>query len=336
MKKFIKPIIFLVLMFAVYFVINPLITSRSLSNQAISIIMFICINIILATSLNLITGFTGQLCLGHAGFMSIGAYFSAILSVRLHLPFIIVLIAGGLLAAIISLLIGIPTLKLKGDYFAITTLGFGEIIKVIVNNIDAVGGAKGFSVPKSSTFTFVYFIMIISVLIIYNIIRSSYGRAMVSIRENEIASEAMGVNTSKYKILAFVIAAFFAGVAGGLFSHYITFIQPESFNFLKSVEIITFVVLGGMGSLSGSILAALILTILPEALRNLNDLLKIIVPNATINLNDLRMIIYSATLIILMLFRPQGLLGTKEISFKVFGNLFNKKTKKPTTISKGE
>ncbi|MHC1683934.1 MAG: branched-chain amino acid ABC transporter permease [Clostridiaceae bacterium] len=321
MKKYIKPISFLALILAVYFILNPLIASRTLSNQAIGVIMFICINIILATSLNLITGFTGQLCLGHAGFMSIGAYFSAILSVKLHLPFLLGLVAGGLLAGLISLLIGIPTLKLKGDYFAITTLGFGEIIKVIMNNIDTVGGAKGLSVPKSANFTIVYFVMIISVIVIYNIIRSSYGRAMISVRENEIAAEAMGVNTSKYKIMAFVIAAFFAGVAGGLYAHYNTFIQPTSFDFLKSVEIVTFVVFGGMGSLSGSILAAGVLTILPEALRSINDL---------------RMIIYSVALIVLMLFRPQGLLGTKEISLKVFGDLFNKKTKNPSTISKGE
>lgn len=321
MKKFTRPTIFLASVLALYFILNPLITSRTLSHQVIGIIMFICINIILAASLNLITGFTGQLCLGHAGFMSIGAYFSAILSVKFGLPFIVVLIAGGLLAALISLLIGIPTLKLKGDYFAITTLGFGEIIKVAVNNIDAVGGAKGFSVPKESTFTIVFFAMIISVLVIYNIINSSYGRAMISVRENEIAAEAMGVNTSKYKILAFVIAAFFAGIAGGLYSHYMTFIQPDSFNFLKSVEIVTFVVFGGMGSLTGSILAALILTALPEALRSINEY---------------RMIIYSAALIILMLFRPQGLLGTKELSLKVFGDLFNKKTKKPNATSKGE
>lgn len=321
MKKFIKPIIFSVLILAVYFVLNPLITSRSLSNQATGVIMFICINIIMATSLNLITGFTGQLCLGHAGFMSIGAYFSAILSVNFHIPFIFGLVGGGLLAGLVSLLIGIPTLKLKGDYFAITTLGFGEIIKVIMNNIDAVGGAKGFSVPKSSTFTITFFVMVISVLIIYNIIHSSYGRAMISVRENEIAAEAMGINTSKYKILAFVIAAFFAGIGGGLYAHYNTFIQPTSFDFLKSVEIVTFVVFGGMGSLSGSILAAGVLTMLPEALRSINDY---------------RMIIYSAALIILMLFRPQGLLGTKEISFKVFGDLLNKKNKNSTIVSKGE
>lgn len=321
MKKYIKPLSFLVLILAVYFILNPLITSRTLSNQAIGVIMFICINIILATSLNLITGFTGQLCLGHAGFMSIGAYFSAILSVQFHIPFLVGLVAGGLLSGLVSLLIGIPTLKLKGDYFAITTLGFGEIIKVIMTNIDAVGGAKGLSVPKSSTFTIVFFTMVISVLVIYNIIRSSYGRAMISVRENEIAAEAMGVNTSKYKIMAFVIAAFFAGVAGGLYAHYNTFIQPSSFDFMKSVEIVTFVVFGGMGSLSGSILAAGVLTILPEALRSINDL---------------RMIIYSVALIVLMLFRPQGLLGTKEISLKVFGDLFNKKTNNPSTISKGE
>lgn len=317
MKKYYKQLLILISLLVIFLVVNNLITTRTLNNHVSGIIFFVCINIILATSLNLITGFTGQLCLGHAGFMSIGAYFSAYFTINYHVPFIFVLILGGLLAAAIAVLIGFPTLKLKGDYFAITTLGFGEIIKVIMNNIDAVGGPKGLSVPKETSFTWVYFIMIISVFVIYNIIKSSHGRAMISIRENEIASEAMGVDTFKYKILAFVIAAFFAGVAGSLFAHYMTFIQPSSFDFLKSIEIITFVVFGGMGSLSGSILSAIGLTVLPEALRQLNDY---------------RMVIYACALIILMLFRPQGLLGTKELSFKGLGKFFNKSNKKSSTI----
>lgn len=316
MKKYYKQLLIIISLLVIFLVANNLITTRTLNNHVSGIIFFVCINIILATSLNLITGFTGQLCLGHAGFMSIGAYFSAYLTITYSIPFIFVLILGGLLAAAVAVLIGFPTLKLKGDYFAITTLGFGEIIKVIMNNIDAVGGPKGLSVPKSTSFTWVYFIMIISVFVIYNIIKSSHGRAMISIRENEIASEAMGVNTFKYKLLAFVIAAFFAGVAGSLFAHYMTFIQPSSFDFLKSIEIITFVVFGGMGSLSGSILSAIGLTVLPEALRELNNY---------------RMVIYAFALIILMLFRPQGLLGTKELSFKGLYKFFNRFNKKSST-----
>lgn len=266
------------------------------------IINLILINIILAVSLNLIVGFTGQLCLGHAAFMSIGAYTSAILSIKTNLPFILVIIISGLLSSLISLVIGIPTLKLKGDYFAITTLAFCEIIRVIIMNIDFVGGASGLSgIPIKTNFTVAFIICVLSIVIIYNVIHSSHGRAMISIRENEIASEAMGVNTFKFKVYSFCLAAFFAGIAGALSSHYTGFIQPTSFDFLKSIDILTFVVFGGMGSLSGSIIATSFLTFLPEALRPINEL---------------RMIIYPLILIILMLFRPQGLLGNKELSLK--------------------
>ncbi|MEQ8153952.1 MAG: branched-chain amino acid ABC transporter permease [Clostridiaceae bacterium] len=297
--------------FAAYFIISSLMEGGIINSYYGGIIILVCINIVLAVSLNLVVGFTGQLALGHAGFMSIGAYVSAYMSVHYKLPFIIVLIAGGLVAGLMSLVIGIPTLKLKGDYFAITTLAFGEIIKGIIMNTDAVGGARGLSrIPKHTNFTWVFAIMTVTIIVVYNIIHSSQGRAMISVRENEIAAEAMGVNTFKYKVIAFIIAAFFAGVAGGLFAHQQMFIQPQSFDFMKSIEILTFVVFGGMGSLSGSVLATIILTFLPEYLRGLKDL---------------KNIIYPIALIVLMIFRPQGLLGTKEISLKVFSNLFNKR-----------
>lgn len=302
MKKYGKLLALVLIILGVYFLLNFLIKERIINRYYGGILVLVCINMVLALSLNLITGFTGQLCLGHAGFMSIGAYAGAMVSIKLQLPFVVALLIGGLIAAIIALIIGIPTLKLTGDYFAITTLGVGEIIRVIITNLDSLGGPRGLpGIPSKTNFTWAYFIMIISAIIIYNIIHSSQGRAMISIRENEIAAEAMGVNTTKFKVMAFVIAAFFAGVAGALYSHYAGFIVPDSFNFIKSIEILTFVVFGGMGSLSGTFIATTLLTLLPEALRDLKDL---------------RMIIYPLALVVLMIFRPEGLMGSKELSIK--------------------
>lgn len=312
-KSMFKSLITFAVIVAVYLVLSTLINGKVINSYYSGILVLAFINIILAVSLNLVVGFTGQLALGHAGFMAIGAYLSAYLSKTYHLPFILVLVLGGLLASALALIVGIPTLKLKGDYFAITTLAFGEIIKGIITNTDLIGGARGLSgIPRNTNFTWAFIIMVLSVLVIYNIIHSSPGRAMISVRENEIAAEAMGINTFKYKLLAFIIAAFIAGVAGGLYAHYYTFIQPQSFTFMKSIEILTFVVFGGMGSLSGSVIATFILTALPEALRSLQDF---------------KNIIYPIALIVLMIFRPEGLLGTKEISFNIFKKLSPQKGK---------
>jgi len=312
-KSMFKSLITFAVIVAVYLVLSTLINGKVINSYYSGILVLAFINIILAVSLNLVVGFTGQLALGHAGFMAIGAYLSAYLSKTYHLPFILVLVLGGLLASALALIVGVPTLKLKGDYFAITTLAFGEIIKGIITNTDLIGGARGLSgIPRNTNFSWAFIIMVLSVLVIYNIIHSSPGRAMISVRENEIAAEAMGINTFKYKLLAFIIAAFIAGVAGGLYAHYYTFIQPQSFNFMKSIEILTFVVFGGMGSLSGSVIATFILTALPEALRSLQDF---------------KNIIYPIALIVLMIFRPEGLLGTKEISFNIFKKLSPQKGK---------
>lgn len=312
-KSMFKSLITFAVIVAVYLVLSTLINGKVINSYYSGILVLAFINIILAVSLNLVVGFTGQLALGHAGFMAIGAYLSAYLSKTYHLPFILVLVLGGLLASALALIVGVPTLKLKGDYFAITTLAFGEIIKGIITNTDLIGGARGLSgIPRNTNFSWAFVIMVLSVLVIYNIIHSSPGRAMISVRENEIAAEAMGINTFKYKLLAFIIAAFIAGVAGGLYAHYYTFIQPQSFNFMKSIEILTFVVFGGMGSLSGSVIATFILTALPEALRSLQDF---------------KNIIYPIALIVLMIFRPEGLLGTKEISFNIFKKLSPQKGK---------
>ena len=310
MKQHIKNSL-IILVFAVigYALLSLLISSKILNDFYIRILIMICINIILAVALNLVIGFTGQLVLGFAGFMSIGAYISAVLTMKLHLPFLLALIIGGCVASIFGLLVGIPTLRLSGDSLAITTLGFGEIIRVLIVNIDYLGGPRGLpAIPKYTTFTWVFFISVISILVIYYIIHSAHGRAMISVREDEIAAESMGINTTASKISAFIIAAFFAGIAGGLYAHFLMFIDPKSFDWLKSFEIVTFVVAGGMGSLSGSILSASVLTLLPEILR-------------LFGFSKYRLLLYAILLLILMLFRPQGLMGSKELSLRIFKNL---------------
>lgn len=266
------------------------------------IIIFAGINIVLAVSLNVINGLCGQFSLGHAGFMAVGAYFSSFLTFYYHTPFSLALIAGGVLAGLIGLGVGIPTLRLRGDYLAIATLGMGEIIRVILFNLDIVGGARGFpGIPKYTNFFWVYLVVLIVLVSSYNLLKSPQGRAILSIREDEIASEAMGINTTHFKIFAFIFGAFWAGVAGGLWAHYLQFLHPSSFTFMKSVEVLVMIVLGGLGSISGVAISAVFLTILPELLRYVKVLF-----NTTV---DPRMVIYSLLLILTMLLRPQGLLG---------------------------
>lgn len=316
MKNFFnkKTICILLGVLITYAVLFGLISANVINSYYKGIITFALINIILAVSLNLIVGFTGQLCLGHAGFMSIGAYISALISQKAGMPFIVSIFIGAIIASIFAALIGYPTLKLTGDYFAITTLAFGEIIRIIIMNVDVVGGARGFTgIPIKTTFSVSFIFMIISIIVIKNIINSSQGRAMLSVRENEIAAESMGINAFKYKMMAFVIAAFFAGLAGGLYSHYAGYIKPDSFDFNKSIDYLTFVVFGGMGSLSGSVIAATALTFLPELLRGLGDF---------------RMIIYPLALILLMIFRPEGLLGDKEVSLNIIKKILPDKKSK--------
>ena len=291
-KNFKKNLFFLLSAVLIYIVIFILIKTGVLNGYYEQILILICINIILALSLNLITGFAGQLALGHAGFMSIGAYTAAMCTLKFDSPLFISLLAGGLLAAAVGILIGLPILRLKGDYLAITTLGFGEIIRVIITNIDALGGAKGLAgIPYNTNFTWAYFLAFLTFVVIKNIISSTQGRAMIAIREDEIAAEAMGINSTYIKLMAFTIASMFAGIAGGLYAHYFMFIDPNSFNFTKSIEIVTFVVLGGMGSLYGSVIATSILTFLPELLRGFSNF---------------RMVLYPLLLIIIMLFKAKG------------------------------
>jgi branched-chain amino acid transport system permease protein len=274
------------------------------------------IHIILAVSLTLINGFTGQFSLGHAGFMAVGAYTSASLTVFL-LPslglapaavqvfFFGALLAGGLLAAVFGWLVGLPSLRLKGDYLAIVTLGFGEIIRVTLLNVPVLGGPRGMTgIPPLADQTWMIFSSFAVTFLVLRLLGTAPGRAMFAVREDEVAAEAMGVNTTKTKVKAFLIGAFWAGVAGGLYAHKFGNINPAAFGFMKGFEVVVIIVLGGLGSVSGAILAAIGLTILPEALRPLQEITGI----------DFRMIIYSLILILFMLLRPNGLLGRDELS----------------------
>ncbi len=262
----------------------------------------LAINIILAVSLNLITGFTGQFSLGHAAFMAIGAYVSAIMTSNFGMPFGVGILSGAICASLAGILIGIPTLRLKGDYLAIATLGFGEIIKALLLNTEYVGGASGFNyIPIYTNWSWLFFMVLATIVIINNFINSKSGRACISIREDEIAAEAMGINTTFYKILSFSIGAFFAGVAGALYSGYLSFITPDAFGFMKSIDILVIVVFGGMGSITGSIVGAIALSIISISLQSIPEL---------------RMVIYSLILFLIMVYRPQGIIGNYE--FKLF------------------
>jgi len=283
-----------------YGIVQFLISFGLMNTYYSNTLFLIGINIILATSLNLINGVTGQFSIGHAGFMSVGAYVSAIFTLKFEMPFIVALIVGAIVAALAGLLVGLPTLRLKGDYLAIATLGFGEIIRIFFLTNEYVGGASGLNgIPHLTNWTWIFFTSVISVIIIYNFMFSTHGRACVAIRENEIAAETMGINTTRYKVIAFVMGAFFAGIAGGLFAHNFYIIQPNVFSFLKSIDILVMVVLGGLGSLTGSIFAAVGLTFISMLLQQ--------VP-------ELRMVFYAVVLILVMLYRPQGLMGNKELT----------------------
>lgn len=263
------------------------------------IIILIGINIILALGLNIITGVTGQLSMGHAGFMSIGAYTAAILTMKFGLPFWMALLAGASLAAFFGFLIGIPTLRLEGDYLAMVTIGFAEIIRVFFLNFEPGGKAVGlYGMPQHTTFTIVWVLVIIVILLNAKLLDSRTGRAFYAIRENEIAAQASGINTTRFKVLAFTVGSFLGGLGGGLYAHYMSYIAPQDFAFMKSIEILNMVVLGGMGSIPGTILGTIILTIAPEMLRIVADY---------------RLLFYGALLVILMIFRPNGLLGDVRI-----------------------
>ena len=301
-------------------------TGNMLSTYQNKVLMTVGINIILAVSLNVATGYLGQLPLGHAGFMAVGAYTCALFTKYSPLPdgiaFAIGLALGAVMAGLFGVLIGVPALRLTGDYLAILTLGFGEIIRITLNNIDDVlgyslfYGSKGLkNIPKYSNFANVFLCVVITCFLIHAMMKSRHGRAVLAIRDNEIAAESCGIQTTYYKVMAFAFSAAFAGLAGGLYACYLGVLDPSTFGFMKSIEILVMVVLGGMGSMLGSILSATVLTILPEATRSFDSY---------------RMVIYSLVLILMMIFRPGGLLGSYDFSMSrlVERVLFGKKKKK--------
>ncbi len=276
--------------------------SAQFNRYYLGIAIDVGINIILAVSLNLINGHTGQFSLGHAGFMAVGGYTAAKFTLEISklvsptlvpVVFIAALILGGLTAALTGLAVGVPTLRLRGDYLAIVTLGFGEIIRVVFQNMESVGAASGLKgIPSYTNLFWAFALAALTVYVVGALVNSTYGRGFIAVHDDEVAASAMGINPVRYKVTAFVIGAFFAGVAGGLYAHHKSFLSPTGFDFMKSIDIVVMVILGGMGRTAGVIIAAILLTLLPEFLRSFADY---------------RMIIYSLLIIGLMMARPQGL-----------------------------
>lgn len=320
---------------ALFLLLSGLMNAGIIDKYISGVIMLVMINIILAVSLIIATGLLGQIALGHAGFMSVGAYSAALLVKKVQSSgvvlidkatreptaagigiFLLSLLVAGLVAAVFGLIVGIPALRLKGDYLAIITLGFGEIIRVIIENVSFTGGAQGLrSIPRLSNFNVVYWVMALIIVIIFAFAHSRHGRAIKAIREDDIASAACGVSNTYYKVLAFTMSAFFAGIAGAIYAQQMAVLGAKTFNFLKSIDILVMVVLGGLGSLTGSIVAAIGLTVLPEALRSFSEY---------------RMLVYSIALIAVMIFKPSGLFGNYEFSLvRFFKKLTGKTPAKP-------
>ncbi|NLT58263.1 MAG: branched-chain amino acid ABC transporter permease [Clostridiales bacterium] len=306
MGKHKKRILQLAFFAATYLAVAALIRAGTINDFSFAVIVTICINIILSSSLNMVTGFAGQFSLGHAGFMSIGAYVCALTILRRPTPlgFLLGMLGGALLAALVGLLVGLPTLRLRGDYLAIATLGMAEIIRVVFLNLEITNGAAGLSfIPQLVDWNWLFAATAGTLLLIANFLNSSPGRACIAIQEDEVAAEAVGVNTLRYKVTVFSLGAFFAGIGGALYAAYFYFIKPDLFGFSRSVDILVIVVVGGMGSLSGSVVASVLLMVVSTALQAYPAL---------------RMILYSLLLVAVMLFRPQGLMGSKEVADLVF------------------
>ena len=313
MPRLLRNLIIAIVVLVVLYGLDLVFQARIISPYYTRILMLCGISITMAVSLNLINGFTGQFSIGHAGFMAVGAYTSAFFSINYGMPLAnslgggtlgwaialaLATVVGAVMAGIAGLLVGIPSLRLKGDYLAIVTLGFGQIIVVFLNNIEAVGGARGYSgIPIVQRFFWIFLVAVLTITMVYNIVNSAFGRAFISIREDELAAEAMGVNTTRYKVMAFVISSAMAGAGGVLLAHFDGYLNPKSFEFIKSFEFLIMIILGGLGSIVGSVIGAIVLTVLPEGLRQFAEY---------------RMVVYSLLLIILMITRPQGLLGSKD------------------------
>lgn len=314
MKKNLKSILaWLAVIVLAFALISVLVSTGVLGVYYVQILMGIGISMIMALGTNLILGFSGQFSLGQAGFMAIGAYATAILTKQMptYAGFYISMMVGALAAALVALVVGIPTLRLKGDYLAIATLGVAEIIRIaIINGGELTNGAAGLTgVLQYTTWPVVFIFVVLITILLTNFLRSPMGREVLAVREDEIAAEAMGVNTTKIKVTVFVLAAIVSAIAGSLFVGYIGAVAPKDFTIMKSIDYLIIAVLGGLGSITGTIVAAIVLGILNMYLQNFSEL---------------RMIIYSLALILVMVFRPGGLLGTWEFSFS---KLFDKKSK---------
>ena len=309
MSRFAGPKLWLVVAIIAAFVVSSF--TPQFNRYYLGIGIDVGIAIIMAVSLNLINGYTGQFSLGHAGFMAVGGYTAGKLSLVISatgdaawsLP--LGLIAGGAMAAVAGLIVGIPSLRLKGDYLAIVTLGFGEIIRVLLQNMESVGAASGLKgIPKYTTLGWTFALAALTIYVITSLVHSTYGRGFVAVHDDEIAAESMGIDTTRYKVTAFVTGAFFAGIAGGLYAHHKQFLSPTGFDWVRSIDFVVMVILGGMGRTWGVVSAAVILTLMPEFLREFSDY---------------RMIIYALLIILLMLLRPQGLFAFERKKKEVAG-----------------
>ena len=313
----------------IYLAIHCLNQAKILNNYFLQVLMLIGINLIMTESLNVLTGMTGQTSLGQAGFMAVGAYISALVtsvlipaknfssaalisfkigkigfqitSIPQTLIFLLGTLTGGLVAALFGLLIGWPSLKLKGDYLAIVTLGFGEVIRQIIRVTPVLGKAFGMTgIPKLANFFWIFFFALLTIFLCRNFMDSSYGRACMAVRDNEIAADTIGINTARYKVIAFVYSAFIAGISGSMFAHTMVYLHPDTFAYTKSTDYVIYLYAGGVGSISGAVLGAAALTALPEILRQISNW---------------RLVIYGLLLVLIILFRPTGLFGGREFSF---------------------
>ena len=264
------------------------------------ILILVGVNLMVVLGLSLLTGFTGLFSFGHAGFMAIGAYVSAVCTLYYHLPFITAMVLGAAAAMVMALIIGYFTLGLKGDYFCIATLGFGESVRLIFDNLDFFGGARGISsIPMITTFELTLVICILAVLALTLLINSRHGRNMIAIREEELASQAIGIHVFRYKMISFAVSAAYAAVGGALYAHYLGYLQPLMFQLTKSTEMTIMVIFGGLGSIGGSVIGAVLLTFLPELLRSFANW---------------RLVFYGAAVVLIMISRPQGLMGGMELT----------------------
>ena len=309
MKKLKTPyayIINTVVLAAILVLGNMLFAGGALNRATKSVILQCGVYSIMAVSLNICTGYLGQLPLGHAGFMAVGAYAGALFWKAVPgLPTPVAIVCGilvaGLAASLFGVIIGVPARRLKGDYLAIITLGFGEIIRIAIINLpDITGGTPGLlNVPKYTNFTVTFLCLVVCCFVVHNLMHSRHGRAILAIRDNEIAADCCGINLTAYKVFAFALSAFFAGVAGAVYAGLQGSLFPKSFDFMASINVLVMVVLGGMGSMTGSIIAATVLTALPLIMQSFNSF---------------RMVVYSLLLIMVMIFKPSGLLGHKDFS----------------------